>query len=153
MPAETSMTLLTDPNFLALDFGAVVGLILALSGAGGGIIAVPLLVFGLKLAMQQGAPVGLMAVGLAATLGAAFGLRRGIVSWRQFERSRWRARHGHARRGSDADPQARGAHNGVRRDGEVTPFHQHSAAGRGVHHRHFRSPGPAGFSRHRADAD
>lgn len=82
MPAETSMTLLTDPNFLALDFGAVVGLILALSGAGGGIIAVPLLVFGLKLPMQQAAPIGLMAVGLAATLGAAFGLRRGIVRYR-----------------------------------------------------------------------
>ncbi|MDG0832071.1 sulfite exporter TauE/SafE family protein [Pelomonas saccharophila] len=62
--------------------GAAVGLVLALTGAGGGILAVPLLVFGLHLQMAQAAPIGLLAVGLAAALGALLGLRDGSVRYR-----------------------------------------------------------------------
>lgn len=62
--------------------GALVGLLLALTGAGGGILAVPLLVFGLHLGVAQSAPIGLIAVGLAAALGAALGLREGVVRYR-----------------------------------------------------------------------
>jgi len=71
-------------DLLAVGFGlgAVVGLILALTGAGGGILAVPLLVFGLHLSIAQAAPVGLIAVGLASALGALLGLREGIVRYR-----------------------------------------------------------------------
>ncbi|NGY03221.1 sulfite exporter TauE/SafE family protein [Solimonas terrae] len=67
---------------LGSALGAVVGAILALTGAGGGILAVPLLVFGLGLSMAQAAPVGLLAVGLSAALGAVLGLREGIVRYR-----------------------------------------------------------------------
>lgn len=67
---------------LAVALGAVVGLILALTGAGGGILAVPLLVFGLHLPMAHSAPVGLIAVGLSAALGAALALREGRVRYR-----------------------------------------------------------------------
>lgn len=62
--------------------GALIGLVLALTGAGGGVLSVPLLVFGLHLPMQAAAPVGLLAVGLAAAIGAALGLREGIVRYR-----------------------------------------------------------------------
>jgi uncharacterized membrane protein YfcA len=62
--------------------GAVVGLLLALTGAGGGILAVPLLVFGLRLGVAQAAPIGLVAVGLSAAIGAALGLRARIVRYR-----------------------------------------------------------------------
>ncbi|NKF22574.1 sulfite exporter TauE/SafE family protein [Solimonas marina] len=71
-----------DHALLGAGLGAIVGAILALTGAGGGILAVPLLVFGLGLSMAQAAPVGLLAVGLAAALGAALGLREGIVRYR-----------------------------------------------------------------------
>jgi len=77
-----------DPGLLealpwpALGLGAVVGLILALAGAGGGILAVPLLVFGLHLSIRQAAPVGLIAVGAASALGALLGLRDGLVRYR-----------------------------------------------------------------------
>ncbi len=67
---------------LGAGLGAVVGAILALTGAGGGILAVPLLVFGLGLTMTQAAPVGLLAVGLAAALGAGLGLSEGVVRYR-----------------------------------------------------------------------
>ena len=62
--------------------GFTVGLILALTGAGGGILAVPLLVFGAGLGMADAGPIGLMAVGLAATLGAVLGLRNKTVRYK-----------------------------------------------------------------------
>jgi hypothetical protein len=67
---------------VALLLGLVVGLILALTGAGGGILAVPLLVFGAHIGVAQAGPIGLLAVGMAATLGAVLGLRQGIVRYR-----------------------------------------------------------------------
>lgn len=66
----------------ALGLGSLVGLILALTGAGGGILAVPLLMFGLHLTIQQAAPVGLLAVGVASGVGALLGLRDGLVRYR-----------------------------------------------------------------------
>ena len=65
-----------------LLLGAVVGLVLALTGAGGGVLSIPLLVLVLHQPMAQAAPVGLLAVGLAAALGAVLGLRQGIVRYR-----------------------------------------------------------------------
>jgi uncharacterized protein len=62
--------------------GALVGLLLALTGAGGGILAVPLLVFALHLDLAEAAPIGLLAVGLAAAMSASMGLRDGIVRYR-----------------------------------------------------------------------
>ncbi|MEK8032522.1 sulfite exporter TauE/SafE family protein [Ideonella sp. DXS29W] len=67
---------------MAMALGAVVGATLALTGAGGGILAVPLLVFSLHLGLAESAPIGLLAVGLAAGLGAALGLREGRVRYR-----------------------------------------------------------------------
>lgn len=71
-----------DAQVLALLLGALIGLTLALTGAGGGILAVPLLVFGLHLSVPQAAPVALVAVGLAAALGAGLALRAGQLRYR-----------------------------------------------------------------------
>jgi len=71
-----------DHTFIAAALGAVIGLVLALTGAGGGILAIPLLVFGLHLSVLQAAPVGLAAVGIASAVGAVLGLRQGIVRYR-----------------------------------------------------------------------
>jgi hypothetical protein len=67
---------------LAFGLGAVIGVILALTGAGGGILAVPMLVFGLQMGVADAGPIGLLAVGIAAASGAALGLREGIVRYR-----------------------------------------------------------------------
>jgi len=66
----------------SLALGLVVGLILALTGAGGGILAVPMLVFGTGIGVADAGPIGLLAVGMAAALGAVLGLRAGIVRYR-----------------------------------------------------------------------
>lgn len=66
----------------SVALGALVGLLLAVTGAGGGILAVPLLVFGLGLGIAQAGPIALMAVGLAAAGAALLGLRAGTVRYR-----------------------------------------------------------------------
>ncbi|MBA1245218.1 sulfite exporter TauE/SafE family protein [Pseudomonas japonica] len=68
--------------YLASGLGAVAGLVLGLTGAGGGVLALPLLMFGLGLSIPQAAPIALLAVGLSALLGAVIGLRQRIVRYR-----------------------------------------------------------------------
>lgn len=65
-----------------LLLGAVVGIVMGLTGAGGGILAVPLLVFGMHLTIAQAGPVGLLAVGVSAAAGALMGLKAGTVRYR-----------------------------------------------------------------------
>lgn len=67
---------------LSLTLGIFIGAVLGLTGAGGGILAVPALVFGMGWSIQQAAPVALIAVGAGAALGAFEGLRRKIVRYR-----------------------------------------------------------------------
>lgn len=74
MPAATTL--------MATLTGAAVGGTLALTGAGGGILAVPLLVFMLAMDVAAAAPIGLLAVGSAAALGTVIGLRAGRVRYR-----------------------------------------------------------------------
>lgn len=67
---------------LAACLGVMIGLVLGLTGAGGGILAVPALVLGLGFPMETAAPVALIAVGMAALIGALDGLRRGAVRYK-----------------------------------------------------------------------
>lgn len=67
---------------LGLLLGLLVGLVPALTGAGGAIIAVPLLMLVFDWPVSQAAPVALLAVGSAAAVGAAMGLRAKIVRYR-----------------------------------------------------------------------
>lgn len=62
--------------------GSVVGIVLGLTGAGGAIIAVPLLIFGLHLAIADAAPIALFGVGVSAALGALLALKRGKIRYR-----------------------------------------------------------------------
>lgn len=68
--------------WLAPALGLLVGLVLALTGAGGAIIAVPLLVFGLHLSMAEAGPVGLLAVAIAASVGAVLGWRTRVLRYK-----------------------------------------------------------------------
>lgn len=62
--------------------GSLVGLVMGLTGAGGGILAVPLLVFSLGLPIVEAAPVAMLAVGISAAVGALLGLKANIVRYR-----------------------------------------------------------------------
>lgn len=67
---------------IAVMLGIAIGLVMGLTGAGGGILAVPALVFALGWTIPQAAPVALIAVAGAAFLGAVEGLRHGLVRYR-----------------------------------------------------------------------
>lgn len=67
---------------ISLVLGGFVGAVLGLTGAGGGILAVPALVVGMGWPMQQATPVALVAVAGSAALGALEGFRRGLVRYR-----------------------------------------------------------------------
>jgi hypothetical protein len=67
---------------ISLFLGVLIGIVLGLTGAGGGVLAVPALVAGMGWSMQQAAPVALIAVAGSAALGAAEALRRGLVRYK-----------------------------------------------------------------------
>src|SRR3989304_4358956 len=69
-------------TLIYIGLGFVIGIILALTGAGGGVIGVPLLVFGAHLSIAEAAPIGLMAVFIASTLGAVLGLKAKTVRYK-----------------------------------------------------------------------
>ena len=55
---------------------------MGLTGAGGGILSVPLLVFALHLSVAQAAPIALSAIALAAGVGALLGLKHKILRYK-----------------------------------------------------------------------
>lgn len=67
---------------MIVTVGMIVGLILGLMGAGGSVIAVPLLVFTMRWDVAHAAPIALIAVAAAALLGTLIGLRHGVVRYR-----------------------------------------------------------------------
>ena len=71
-----------DIQVISIGLGLFVGFIMALSGAGGGIFAIPLLVFGLQANITQAAPIALLAVMASASVGAIQGLNKGIVRYK-----------------------------------------------------------------------
>lgn len=68
--------------YLAVVFGVVVGLALGLLGAGGSILAVPALVYGVGQPVQTAIPTSLAVVALSAVGGLVLRERRAEVRWR-----------------------------------------------------------------------
>jgi uncharacterized membrane protein YfcA len=67
---------------LTLLYGALVGLSLGLTGGGGSIFAVPLLVYGLSLDFRKAVALSLIVVGSTALYGAVLQARKRNVLWR-----------------------------------------------------------------------
>ncbi|WP_278394864.1 TSUP family transporter, partial [Acinetobacter venetianus] len=70
-----------DMWLLVLE-GLAIGCLLGLTGAGGGILAVPALMASQGWTVSQAAPVGLLAVTLSAFVGSIQGLFKKIVRYR-----------------------------------------------------------------------
>lgn len=67
---------------LAIAGGVAIGFALGLTGGGGGIFAVPLLVYGMSLPAREAVGVSLAAVGATALVGALAKYRRGEIDVR-----------------------------------------------------------------------
>jgi uncharacterized protein len=71
-----------SPDILiAIVYGFIVGISLGLTGGGGSIFAIPLLIYGLHLDMVQAVPVSLIAVAMTAAIGSYFSWRAGLLLW------------------------------------------------------------------------
>lgn len=67
---------------IVIALGVLIGAIMGIMGAGGGILAVPVLVAGLHWSMQQAAPVALVAVAAGAMVGAIDGFKHRLVRYK-----------------------------------------------------------------------
>ncbi len=67
---------------ISLILGVLIGLVMGVTGAGGGVLAVPALIAGMGWTMQAAAPVALLAVAGGSALGAIEGWRKGLVRYR-----------------------------------------------------------------------
>ena len=67
---------------IAPFLGLLVGLLMGLTGAGGGILSVPLLVFVLHLPVAEAAPISLSAIALSTGVGALLGLKNKILRYK-----------------------------------------------------------------------
>jgi len=67
---------------VVMVLGVLIGAVMGLTGAGGGILAVPVLVAGMHWTMQQAAPVALIAVAAGAAVGAIDGFRHRLVRYK-----------------------------------------------------------------------
>ncbi|BBX19913.1 permease [Mycolicibacterium duvalii] len=66
---------------LGLALGALIGVLLGLLGGGGSILAVPALVYGMDLDIQQAIPISLIVVAAASAVGVLPKIRAGQVRW------------------------------------------------------------------------
>lgn len=71
-----------DPSIVSIAIGLFVGMKLAITGAGGSILSLPLLVFSLNLSMVSAAAIALLAVLLSASVATVLGLRVGLVRYK-----------------------------------------------------------------------
>lgn len=68
--------------YLTLAIGVFVGILMGLTGAGGGILSVPLLVFLLHLPISEAGPIALTAITISAGVGAAIGLKAKVLRYK-----------------------------------------------------------------------
>lgn len=68
--------------FIVVICGLIVGTILGLTGAGGGMLAVPALIYTQGWTMQEAMPVALIAVSISAIIGAIDGLQKKLVRYK-----------------------------------------------------------------------
>jgi uncharacterized protein len=69
-------------TLISPTLGILVGVLMGLTGAGGGILSVPLLVFFLGLPIAEAAPIALCAVALSSSIGAILGLKNKILRYK-----------------------------------------------------------------------
>ncbi len=65
-----------------LLIGSLIGVILGLTGSGGGIFAIPLLIFFTHASIQEASPIALFAVSIGAGVGTLTGLKENTVRYR-----------------------------------------------------------------------
>jgi len=71
-----------DPSLIAILLGTLIGFLMAITGAGGAILSLPLLMYCLNMEIQVAAPIALFAIFIAAGSTTVIGLRQGVVRYK-----------------------------------------------------------------------
>ncbi|MBT8584177.1 sulfite exporter TauE/SafE family protein [Polynucleobacter paneuropaeus] len=71
-----------DSLLIAPALGVFVGILMGLTGAGGGILSVPLLVFAFHMPISEAGPIALTAIALSAGIGAIIGLNERVLRYK-----------------------------------------------------------------------
>jgi uncharacterized protein len=71
-----------EHTFLIVFFGFLLGAVSALTGTGGSIFAIPLLMISLNMTLNQAAPIALLAVVSASSIAVIQGLNAGMVRYK-----------------------------------------------------------------------
>lgn len=79
---QQQLRLAVGDMFMAIFFGIVVGLALGLTGGGGSIFAVPLLIYGLGVGAKSAVAISLGAVAVTSAVGAAQSWRQEVIELR-----------------------------------------------------------------------
>lgn len=67
---------------MSVVYGIIIGLALGLTGGGGSIFAVPMLIYGLDVLPQEAVAISLLVVAVTSAVGAVEGGFRGLIEWR-----------------------------------------------------------------------
>lgn len=67
---------------ISISLGSLMGLVLGLTGAGGAVLAVPMLMWGLNWTLPQAAPVALLAVAASAAIGTLAAWDVAVIRYR-----------------------------------------------------------------------
>jgi uncharacterized membrane protein YfcA len=74
--------MITLSLFIVVICGLIIGTILGLTGAGGGMLAVPALIYTQGWTMQEAMPLALIAVSISAIIGAIDGFQKKLVRYK-----------------------------------------------------------------------
>jgi len=69
-------------DLTSIGIGLFVGAVLALAGAGGAILSIPLMLVFLNLPMSEAAPIALLMVFISASIGSIQGILQGVVRYK-----------------------------------------------------------------------
>lgn len=73
---------MVDLNLIAVSLGLFIGLLMGITGAGGAIVSLPLLMYLFDIGLKEAAPIALLATAVSAGLASIIGLRQGIVRYK-----------------------------------------------------------------------
>ena len=73
---------MADPNLTAILLGLLIGLLMSITGAGGAMLSLPLLMYFFDIGLKEAAPIGLLAIAISAGLATIIGLKQGLVRYK-----------------------------------------------------------------------
>ncbi|ACT47721.1 sulfite exporter TauE/SafE family protein [Methylotenera mobilis] len=73
---------MVDLNLVAILSGLAIGFLMSITGAGGAILSLPVLMFIMNVSLKEAVPIALLAIFVAAGAAVVIGLKQGVVRYK-----------------------------------------------------------------------